>query len=45
MILNQTMMLGVADVHDRYRDMRLDVDDMTYEVKPEHKILFIWSSY
>lgn len=31
MILNQTMMLGVADVHDRYRDMRLDVDDMTYE--------------
>ncbi|CAN6891696.1 unnamed protein product [Brassica oleracea] len=31
MILNQTMMLGVADFHDRYRDMRLDVDDMTYE--------------
>lgn len=37
MLLNQTMMLGVADVHDRHRDMRLDVDDMTYEVKPEHK--------
>lgn len=37
MLLNQTMMLGAADVHDRYRDMRLDVDDMTYEVKPEHK--------
>lgn len=36
MLLNQTMMLGAADVHDRYRDMRLDVDDMTYEVKPEH---------
>lgn len=31
MLLNQTMMLGVADVHDRHRDMRLDVDDMTYE--------------
>ncbi|KAJ4881684.1 RING/U-box superfamily protein [Raphanus sativus] len=31
MLLNQTMMLGAADVHDRYRDMRLDVDDMTYE--------------
>ncbi|KAJ0229604.1 RING/U-box superfamily protein [Hirschfeldia incana] len=31
MLLNQTMMLGAADVHDRYRDMRLDVDDMSYE--------------
>jgi hypothetical protein len=24
-------MLGAADIHDRYRDMRLDVDNMTYE--------------
>lgn len=34
MLLNQSM-LGVADIPDRYRDMRLDVDNMTYEVKPE----------
>ncbi|KAG7594287.1 Zinc finger RING-type [Arabidopsis thaliana x Arabidopsis arenosa] len=31
MLLNQSMVLGVADIHDRYRDMRLDVDNMTYE--------------
>ncbi|CAH8373406.1 unnamed protein product [Eruca vesicaria subsp. sativa] len=31
MLFNQSMMLGATDVHDRYRDMRLDVDDMTYE--------------
>lgn len=32
MLLNHSMMLGVADIHDRYRDMRLDVDNMSYEV-------------
>ncbi|AAF69164.1 F27F5.26 [Arabidopsis thaliana] len=31
MLLNQSIMLGAADIHDRYRDMRLDVDNMTYE--------------
>ncbi|KAL1207746.1 putative E3 ubiquitin-protein ligase RHG1A [Cardamine amara subsp. amara] len=31
MLLNQSMVLGGADIHDRYRDMRLDVDNMTYE--------------
>ncbi|ESQ30946.1 hypothetical protein EUTSA_v10011314mg [Eutrema salsugineum] len=30
MLLNQSM-AGGADNHDRYRDMRLDVDNMTYE--------------
>ncbi|EOA37797.1 hypothetical protein CARUB_v100085910mg, partial [Capsella rubella] len=30
-LLNQTMARGVVDIHDRYRDMRLDVDNMTYE--------------
>lgn len=42
MLLNQSMGLGVADIHDRHRDMRLDVDNMTYEVKPEqtHNHLF-----
>lgn len=33
MILDQSVFFGVADVHDRHRDMRLDVDNMSYEVK------------
>lgn len=32
MILDQSVLLGVADIHDRHRDMRLDVDNMSYEV-------------
>ncbi|XVE55861.1 hypothetical protein DITRI_Ditri03aG0191100 [Diplodiscus trichospermus] len=32
MILDQSVFLGVADIHDRHRDMRLDVDNMSYEV-------------
>ncbi|XWS25586.1 hypothetical protein CRYUN_Cryun27aG0080800 [Craigia yunnanensis] len=31
MILDQSVYLGVADIHDRHRDMRLDVDNMSYE--------------
>ncbi|XP_050204065.1 probable E3 ubiquitin-protein ligase RHG1A isoform X2 [Mercurialis annua] len=31
MILDQSVFFGVADVHDRHRDMRLDVDNMSYE--------------
>ncbi|KAK4770517.1 hypothetical protein SAY87_031049 [Trapa incisa] len=31
MILDQSILLGVADAHDRHRDMRLDVDNMSYE--------------
>ncbi|CAI0465020.1 unnamed protein product [Linum tenue] len=31
MILDQSVMFGVADIHDRHRDMRLDVDNMSYE--------------
>ncbi|KAI3412867.1 uncharacterized protein J3R85_016762 [Psidium guajava] len=31
MILDQSVFLGVADVHDRHGDMRLDVDNMSYE--------------
>ncbi|KAG6674629.1 hypothetical protein I3843_15G050300 [Carya illinoinensis] len=31
MILDQSMFFGVADIHDRHRDMRLDVDNMSYE--------------
>lgn len=33
MILDPSMLFGVADLHDRHRDMRLDVDNMSYEVK------------
>ncbi|XP_022772885.1 probable E3 ubiquitin-protein ligase RHG1A [Durio zibethinus] len=31
MILDQSVFLGIADIPDRYRDMRLDVDNMSYE--------------
>lgn len=32
MILDPSVFVGVADIHDRHRDMRLDVDNMSYEV-------------
>ena len=32
MILDPSVFMGVADIHDRHRDMRLDVDNMSYEV-------------
>lgn len=38
MILDQSMFFGVADGHDRHRDMRLDVDNMSYEVRVIAKI-------
>lgn len=31
MILDHSMFAGIADMHDRHRDMRLDVDNMSYE--------------
>ncbi|XWS14727.1 hypothetical protein CRYUN_Cryun35bG0033500 [Craigia yunnanensis] len=31
MILDQSVLFGVADIHDQHRDMRLDVDNMSYE--------------
>ncbi|XP_059638238.1 probable E3 ubiquitin-protein ligase RHG1A [Cornus florida] len=31
MILDQSVFVGMADIHDRHRDMRLDVDNMSYE--------------
>ncbi|KAJ4840848.1 hypothetical protein Tsubulata_027782 [Turnera subulata] len=31
MILDQSLLFGAADIHDRHRDMRLDVDNMSYE--------------
>ena len=33
MILDQSVLFGMPDIHDRHRDMRLDVDNMSYEVK------------
>lgn len=33
MLLNQSVLFdGATGIHDRYRDMRLDVDNMSYEV-------------
>ena len=43
MLLNQSGIFdGAAGMHDRYRDMRLDVDNMSYEVKAltSHTIFF-----
>lgn len=31
MILDQSVLFGMADIHDQHRDMRLDVDNMSYE--------------
>lgn len=32
MLQNSLLMGGRFDMHDRYRDWRLDVDNMSYEV-------------
>ncbi|KNA16531.1 hypothetical protein SOVF_088120 [Spinacia oleracea] len=31
MILDQSVLFGMGDIHDQHRDMRLDVDNMSYE--------------
>ncbi|KAL3617914.1 hypothetical protein CASFOL_038235 [Castilleja foliolosa] len=31
MVLDYSALFGMADIHDRHRDMRLDVDNMSYE--------------
>ncbi|CAK9135344.1 unnamed protein product [Ilex paraguariensis] len=31
MILDQSVLFGMTEIHDRHRDMRLDVDNMSYE--------------
>lgn len=31
MILDQSVFYGMTDIHDRHRDMRLDIDNMSYE--------------
>jgi len=40
MILDHSMFAGIADMHDRHRDMRLDVDNMSYEVKTYFNLLY-----
>ena len=37
MILDQSLFFGMADIYDRHRDMRLDVDNMSYEVCLKYK--------
>lgn len=43
MILDQSVIFGVPDLHDRHRDMRLDVDNMSYEVRV-HVVTLVPSS-
>ncbi|KAJ0680778.1 putative transcription factor C2H2 family [Helianthus annuus] len=31
MLLDQSVFYGMVDIHDRHRDMRLDIDNMSYE--------------
>ncbi|GER40198.1 RING/U-box superfamily protein [Striga asiatica] len=31
MVLDQSLFFGMSDIHDRHRDMRLDIDNMSYE--------------
>ncbi|XP_076922454.1 uncharacterized protein LOC143584252 [Bidens hawaiensis] len=31
MMLDQSVFYGMVDIHDRHRDMRLDIDNMSYE--------------
>lgn len=36
MVLDQSVFYGMAGIHDRHRDMRLDIDNMSYEVPKEN---------
>ncbi|CAA0840688.1 RING/U-box superfamily protein [Striga hermonthica] len=31
MVLDRSLFFGMSDIHDRHRDMRLDIDNMSYE--------------
>ena len=35
---------GMAEMHDRHRDMRLDVDNMSYEVKGGYMVFLSTNS-
>lgn len=39
MILDPSVFYGMADMHDRHRDMRLDIDNMSYEVSEKKYFL------
>lgn len=36
LMLEATILLGGIGLHDRYRDMRIDIDNMSYEVSDMH---------
>lgn len=38
MILDHSVFFGMPDIQDRHRDMRLDVDNMSYEVSGLNRI-------
>lgn len=42
MLLDHSVFAGMADIHDRHRDMRLDVDNMSYEVRFENASFFFF---
>uniref|UniRef100_A0A6N2MTM8 RING-type E3 ubiquitin transferase n=1 Tax=Salix viminalis TaxID=40686 RepID=A0A6N2MTM8_SALVM len=42
MILDQSVLFGAADMYDRHRDMRLDVDNMSYEVESQKRFLGVF---
>lgn len=44
MLLDHSVFAGMADIHDRHRDMRLDVDNMSYEVRFENASFFFFFS-
>ena len=42
MLLDHSVFVGMADMHDRHRDMRLDVDNMSYEVRIQFMQFSLW---
>lgn len=45
MILDHSVFFGMGDMHDRHRDMRLDVDNMSYEVRAPQSFLHLDSEH
>lgn len=46
LMLEATILLGGIGLHDRYRDMRIDIDNMSYEVRDVHAFIHCdWTSF
>lgn len=47
MVFDPLIYHGIAEMHDRHRDMRLDVDNMSYEVGAHFSftILFLCTNF